>query len=249
MRPIYKILSVLFILILTGSVYAAVQSSYTYTGCLAANTPLQISSLDKGTFYNIQPGSQPISACKTGDYLVSLYDQVQVDSLINTITNQINSLTTRISNLENDPYPAVYAAPYKVTGLPTNNQIYELNSLTFVLPKDAYCIIQEDGMMISYLGYAYTNLIIDNNGGQGAWYGDGKYDGSGEWTGFEKADVQYLTAGAHTVRVDGLTYGGNPEAFARISVTALDKGMIQNQAVQSTGSPIVTPPTPPMHKK
>jgi hypothetical protein len=141
----------------------------------------------------------------------------------------VKKILTRLTNLESNPYPAIYTTSQIYTQLPINNQEYTLDNLTFVLPKAAYVNVQGDGMITSWLGYAYTNLVIDGQGGQVVWYGSGNYNGSGERTGFEKSEVRYLSAGTHTAKVVGLTYGsvGTAVAWAKISAVAYDKGSIQ----------------------
>lgn len=250
MKYRYKILSVLLIILLIGSAYAAVQSSYTYTGCLATSVT-KIAS--KGTFYNMQSGNKPTSACQTGDYQISLYDKVQVDSLINIVTNQINSLATRISNLESDPYPKLYTMKYNFTSFNVNNGNSPLASLTFTLPRDAIVQIQTDGMFINWLGYSAIGFdVFDANGNQDCldwcqmvFYGDGKYDGSGQWTGFEQSKAGNLKAGTYTVKVHGLAYGSasyqtdnSVGVWTRIIVTAYDinKGGIQQPMITQKSS-------------
>jgi hypothetical protein len=250
MKYRYKILSVLLILTMIGSVYAAVQTSQLYTGCVAASNSKGITI---GTVYNVKAGTSPISTCKTGDYQASLYDKIQIDSLISSITNQINSLATRISNLESDPYPKLYTNRYNFTSFNVNNGNSQLASLTFTLPRDAIVQIQTDGMFINWLGYSAIGFdVFDTNGNQDCldwcqmvFYGDGKYDGSGQWTGFEQSKAGNLKAGTYTVKVHGLAYGSasyqtdnSVGVWTRITVTAYDinKGDIQQPMITQKSS-------------
>jgi hypothetical protein len=148
---------------------------------------------------------------------------------LTALESNVKKILTRLTNLESNPYPAIYTTSQTYTQLLINNQEYTLDNLTFVLPKAAYVNVQGDGMITSWLGYAYANLVIDGQGGQVVWYGSGNYNGSGERTGFEKSEVRYLSAGTHTAKVVGLTYGsvGTAVAWAKISAVAYDKGSIQ----------------------
>lgn len=249
MRPIYKILSVLSILILIGTVYAATQSSYTYTGCLAANTTLQISNLDKGTFYNVQPGGQPISACKPGDYLISLYDQVQIDSLMNAITNQINSLTTRISALENNPYPRTFNKATTYTGITTPNQWTELTEYTFYLPINADVQIEGYGSLDNFEYYSGIYPEVDGVTIGYAWFGDGSPNSW--WTNWDvPVDMKNMDPGYHTVRFYGEVYGvggqySNVQTWTGMYITALDPTRATS-AIASTTTLVPKQQAPPL---
>jgi len=217
MKPIYKILSVLSILILTGSVYAAVQSSYTYTGCLAANTPLQISSLDKGTFYNIQPGSQPISTCKPGDYMVSLYDKVQLDSLINTITNQINSLTGRATNLENNQR-YIQGSFQIVSNQAIDNYMKTINTIVFDVPGDSNVYVEVSGWVFGSSNPFYMAMDVDQEpcGPSWCWTKDMRFINPQSTTNLQRSEVYRLSKGSHTIYLDA-GWGPAQNIFATIN--------------------------------
>lgn len=237
MRQIYKILSVLLILTLIGSVYAAVQSSYTYTGCLAANST---SSIQKGTLYNLRPGTTPITACKIGDYQISLYDKKQVDSLINSLSNQITSLSNRVSNLENNQSQIYIFGNRQVCcksiGNGWNNWS-EITNYTFYLPVDSYVYVESSGNIANFYDYAAINLGIDYNplGDTTNYRGYGEYPVGSSYvrqSGFQISNVYFLTKGYHTIHLSGWAAASTYVSGISFNVITDQKG---NQLQQTIG--------------
>lgn len=181
-----------------------------------------------GTFYNVKAGTSPISTCKTGDYQTSLYDKIQIDSLISSVTNQINSLATRVTNLENNPYPATYTMYdpnyYTINGSGTvggNNVYYytQVENYQFYLPKPTYVNIEVSGQYDGIIGGNEFDLVatIDSPTGYacnvqcfGRQY---SFNSSfWPWTGFQMAGSKYLSAGYHSIQIAGFE-NGIQEAF------------------------------------
>lgn len=217
-------MSALLMLALIGSVYATMQSSYTYTGCLANSSTSKIS---KGTIYNVKPGTSPISACRTGDYQISLYDKIEVDSLINSLTNQIASLSDKTANIENNMENKSFSATFLSWAWDTGTGICtptdctkDIISNEFYLPVESYVYVSSSGNIgIATVPYRFGFVIDD---GQDHNNSHSFYLQSADK--FSLSDGYKLSAGNHIIHLKGYTTVsiGIPEV--NLIVIATEKG-------------------------
>jgi hypothetical protein len=230
MKQIYKVISIFMILILISTTAMAAKPT-------SAPTPTPISNPE-------QVQNARLTTLETNDTLQKTNNSEQ-QGLVNGLINQLTSLTNRITSLENsvtnlvnDPYPAIYSTGNSNWQEFYDNNEHQLGSLSFVLPKDAYVIIQTDSDIDFWNVSAISYIIVDNIPKSYSSYGNAwpfATTSSSDWgqtAHFADSVALRLNAGQHTVNVNGSAWKKAPmcecwDGQARIIATAYDiKGSI-----------------------
>lgn len=235
MKKIYKgIISILIISMLAAGAISAVSGPY--TGCVTTKVGKFVPN---GIFYNFQPGTTPISTCNSGDYQISVYEKTFIDNAISNLQTQINSLTTRVSNLENNQSQTYIFG--KTNDTWTNVYTWgwqKLDEFAFYSPGgNAY--IEATGQANAW-NVSATNLITKE-----MLFVDGVPDYTTiRWqtelnasvridpnnvvaptlgTGFQTSKVIYLSPGNHKVELYGSGIDKQTAQFGRWSINVITK--------------------------
>lgn len=206
-------ISALIVLMLAGGIYGAVTvTTGPYTGCV---TTASSAKMANGTFYNMQSGLSPSNPCRINDIQISLYEKTYIDKALAYLQYQINSLSSRVTNLENqNTYVAGdYAGVYE-NFTPSSNTMKTIATYQFYLPEDSYVYYQSSGSIETDKGI-WVAMGMDGNPCPGGCYVD-KLRGlpAGPYVGFEMSDAgsaSVLTKGYHTIYFDA---GWSPSTYA-----------------------------------
>lgn len=241
MKQIYKILiSIFTILILTSSIGLAAKPTSTPTATPPNQEQIQNSRL---TSLETNDTLQQMNNSEQQGLINGLINDVNsIKTQIMSLTDQLNQLLNRVTNLENVPYPAIYSNSGNWQEFKDNKSHY-LENLTFVLPKDAYVTIQTDSDLLFWNGWAYTFPFVDGVqqvragtetgiAGQAFPMDQNLFTQWGSQVSFTNSFTMQLNAGQHTVGLLGMVYAPAPVcgcwgARTKIIVTAYDmKGNI-----------------------
>jgi hypothetical protein len=231
MNKIYKLVSIFIALTLISTTAIAAKPIPTPT-----SNPEQVQNTRLTTLETNDTLQNTNNSAQQG-LINGLINNVNtIKTQIISLTDQINQLINRVTNLENDPYPRLYTMNYNVTTFLCNPSpeacITQLATLTFTLPKDATVQVQVDGRFDNWGGWLDIGFFDYNADGVSCIdpiCGEPNYGLSttqGQRTGFEQSKAGYFKAGTHTIKVSASEslsfFTVNSQAWTRISATAYD---------------------------